>query len=114
VPAPPAPPPPPVGSAPQLVAHPAPPPRRSRFFRRPAVVVLTATAAALTVTAAGFAWRAKRSGDEVGEMFEPGHEWGAAGMAAEARGRESEQIALVAAVGALVSGGIATWLAMRD
>jgi hypothetical protein len=93
----------------------APPARaRSRFFGRPAVMALTATAAASAVTAIVFGWRAAEAADDVSGAFQPGREWTTADMDAESRGKVSQQIGIAAAVGMVVSGGLAAWLAARN
>ena len=47
-------------------------------------------------------------------MFLPGQQWGASGIDAQQAGRYSQTLWIVSGVGALLSGGIALWLAKRD
>jgi hypothetical protein len=93
--------------------HPSPPRRSGRFSRRAAWATGIA-AAGLAATAGYFAWRADQSSQEVSGMFLPGQQWGAAGMDAQGSGRASQTLCIVTAVGGLLSGGIALWLAKRD
>ena len=72
------------------------------------------TALGLAATAGYFAWRADQASQKVSDMFLPGQQWGAAGEDAQQSGRSSQTIFIVTAVGALLSGGIAPWLAKRD
>ena len=89
-------------------------PHRSRFVGRRGALAAGFTALGLAVATGYFAWRADQASDKVSNMFLPGQAWSATGMNAEQSGRSSETLGIVTAVGALVSGGIAAWLATRD
>ncbi len=89
-------------------------PHRSRFAGRRPALAAGLTALGLAVASGYFALRADQASDQVSNMFLPGQAWNATGMNAEQSGRSSETLGIVTAVGALVSGGIAAWLAMRD
>ncbi len=89
-------------------------PHRSRFVGRRGALAAGFTALGLAVTTGYFAWRADQASDKVSNMFLPGQVWSATGMNAEQSGRSSETLGVVTAVAALVSGGIAAWLATRD
>jgi hypothetical protein len=101
--------------APTVVAdHPSSPGPGSRRFGRRAAWATGITAVGLAATAGYFAWRADQQSEQVSGMFLPGQQWGAAGMEAQQAGRSSQTLGIVTAVGALLSGGIALWLAKRD
>ncbi len=97
-----------------VTQHPSSPPRRPGRFGRRAAWATGIAAVGLAATAGYFAWRADQSSQEVSGMFLPGQQWGAAGMDAQESGRSSQTLCIVTAVGALLSGGIALWLAKRD
>ena len=118
---------PPVESTktPELIAPPLPPPvgvvslaaapsRRSRLAPRRSALAVGAAAMGLAAAAGYFAWRADAMSNRVSSSFVPGMEWSAEGMNAQQSGRTSETLGIVAAIGALVCGGIALWLAKRD
>ena len=96
------------------VEHPSSPPRRSHPIVRRVAWATGVAAVGLAATAGYFAWRADRSSAEVSDMFLPGQQWGASGIDAQQAGRYSQTLWIVSAVGALLSGGIALWLAKRD
>jgi tetratricopeptide (TPR) repeat protein len=104
----------PSGLGPEQNLISAPSPHRSRFIGRRAALAAGFTALGLAVATGYFAWRADQASDKVSNMFSPGQTWSATGMNAEQSGRSSETLGVVTAVGALLSGGIAAWLATRD
>lgn len=106
--------PPSVGLVTPAAASEAAPVRRSRSTRRRTALAVGAAALGLAATTGYFAWRANVMSDRVSSTFVPGMQWSAAGMDAQQSGRTSETLGIVAAIGALVSGGIALWLAKHD
>lgn len=93
---------------------PAKPARRWRVGAHRATLVAGAAALALSAAAGLFAWRAERDADQVSASFLPGQQWNAGGMSAQQAGQTSQTLEIATAAGALLSGGIALWLAARD
>jgi hypothetical protein len=89
-------------------------PHRSRLGGRRGALAAGFSALGLALATGYFAWRADQASDKVSNMFLPGQAWSATGMNAEQSGRTDATLGVVTAVGALVSGGIAAWLATRD
>jgi hypothetical protein len=91
----------------------ASPTHRWRFAGRRTAIGAGITALGLAVASGYFAWRADQAANQVSGTFLPGRTWGEPGMSAQLSGQNNEALGAVAAVGALLSGGIAAWLATR-
>jgi len=87
-----------------------------RHFRphRTAAIVCGAAALGLASSFGYFAWLANKASEDVSGAFRPGSMWGAAGTEAQQRGQASYKLEIGSAVGALIAGGIGTWLWFRD
>jgi hypothetical protein len=106
--------PPSVGWVTLAAAPEAAPLRPPRLIRRRSALAFGAAALGLAATTGYFAWRADVMSNRVSSTFAPGMQWSAAGMDAQQSGRTSATLGIVTAIGALVSGGIALWLAKHE
>ncbi len=98
-----------VGAGTNLIAR-APP----RLARRRAALTLGLASLALAAATGYFGWQADRASDQVSRLYVPGQAWNAAGMDAQETGYTSAKLELATAVGAILSGAMALWLAVRD
>ena len=89
-------------------------PSRHLHRHRTAAIVGAATTLALASLSGYFAWRTNDASSDVSATFRPGLHWDSTGIAAEQRGQTSYKLEVGAALGALIAGGISTWLVFRD